>query len=443
MEHLYLPRLIIQIDINIFMRLIRELSLFEVTIYGIGIILGAGVYALIGEASGLAGNSLWLSFAIGALISSFTGLSYAELSTIFPKVAAEYVYVRRAFHSRFSAFLLGWLIIFTEIVSASTVALGFAGYFKGLFGFAVIPVALILILILSYINFLGIKESSRFNIIFTGIEIFGLILIIFLGFNYVGKVDYFETPYGMKGVFSAAALVFFAYIGFEDIVNIAEETKKPRKVLPRALILAIVITTLLYVFTSISAVSIVNWKSLSESEAPLALAASKVLGNHAFLLLSFIALAATTNTVLILLIVATRMIYGMAREKALPGFLASIHNKTRTPWLAALITMFFSLIFIFFGDIAIVANMTSLGAFITFASVNLSLIWLRYKKPKIKRGFRVPLNIGNFPVLAFLGLISCLFMILQFDLTLIIFGLIVIVTGAVVYKLLIKRYKLF
>jgi len=372
------------------------------------------------------------------LISSFTGLSYAELSTIFPKVAAEYVYVRRAFHSRFSAFLLGWLIIFTEVVSASTVALGFAGYFKGLFGFPIILTALALILVLSFINFLGIKKSSRFNIIFTGIEIFGLILIIFIGFNYVGKVDYFEAPLGMQGIFSAAALVFFAYIGFEDIANIAEETKKPRKVLPKALILAIVITTLLYVLTSISAVSIVNWKSLSESGAPLALAASKVLGSDASTLLSFIALAATTNTVLIILIVAARMIYGMARENALPKSLASIHKKTGAPWVAILVAMSFSLIFVFLGDISIVANMTSLGAFITFAAVNLSLIRLRFKKPRIKSKFRVPLNIKNFPVLAFIGLLSCLFMIVQFDLTLIASGLVVIGIGAVVYKILRK-----
>jgi len=420
------------------MRLKRELGLFEVTIYGVGIILGAGIYALIGKASGLAGNSLWLSFAIGALISSFTGLSYAELSTIFPKAAAEYVYVRRTFGSKFFAFLLGWLIIFTEIVAASTVALGFAGYFKNLFGISIIAVAIALILILSFINFLGIKESSRFNIIFTAIEVFGLILIIFLGLNFFGKVNYFETPHGMEGLLSASALVFFAYIGFEDIVNVAEETKKPRRILPKALILAIVITTLLYVLTSISVVSIANWENLSQSEAPLAFAASQVLGENASTLLSFIALAATTNTVLITLIVATRMIYGMAREKALPKFLSSIHKKRRTPWIAALLIMILSLIFIFFGNIGMVANLTSLGAFITFASVNLSLIWLRYKKPKIKRGFRTPLNIGNFPLLAFLGLVSCLFMVLQFDLSLIIFGLVVIAAGGIAYKFLVK-----
>jgi len=421
------------------MKLKRELGLFEVTIYGVGIILGAGIYALIGKASGLAGNSLWLSFAVGALISSFTGLSYAELSTIFPKAAAEYVYVRRAFGSKFFAFLLGWLIIFTEIVAASTVALGFAGYFKNLFGISIIAVAMILILVLSFINFLGIKESSRFNIIFTAIEAFGLILIIFLGINFFGKVNYFETPSAMTGLLSASALVFFAYIGFEDIVNIAEETKKPRKILPKALILAIVITTVLYVLTSISVVSIVNWKDLSQSEAPLALAASQVLGENASTLLSFIALAATTNTVLITLIVATRMIYGMAREKALPTFLSSIHKKRRTPWIAALVIMILSIIFIFFGNIAMVANLTSLGAFITFASVNLSLIWLRYKKPKIKRGFKTPLNIGNFPLLAFLGLVSCLFMVLQFDLSLIAFGLVVIASGMIAYKILTKN----
>lgn len=421
------------------MGLRRELGLLEVTFYGVGIILGAGIYALIGEASALAGNSLWISFLIGAIISTFTGLSYAELSSTFPKAAAEYVYVRRIFGSRFSAFLLGWLIIFTGVVAASTVALGFAGYFTSLLGFPIIPIAIVLILVLSLINFMGIKKSSRFNILFTGIEIFGLVLIIFLGINFFGKVNYFEAPRGVGGIFSAAALVFFAYIGFEDIANISEETKDPKKVLPKALILSIVITAIIYVLTSISVVSIANWESLGESGAPLAFAASKVLGSNASVLLSVIALAATTNTVLIALIVGTRMIYGMARDNALPKRLSLIHKRTGTPWIAAILVMVFSIVFIFLGDISIVANVTSLGAFITFAAVNLSLIELRYKKPKLQKGFRVPLSVRNIPIPALIGVFSCAIMILQFDITLIIFGLFVIAAGVFAYKFLFRK----
>ena len=203
--------------------LTRSIGLFEAVAYGVGIILGAGIYVLIGPATGLAGNSVWASFIIGALISSLTGLSYAELSTMFPKAAAEYIYVKRAFKNDLLAFLTGWLIIFTGIVSISTVALGFGGYFKAIFSFPIFLSALILIILLSLLNFVGIEKSSKVNILFTAIEVSGLLIVIILGMSKIGTVNYFEAP-NISGVFGAAALMFFAYLGFEDIVNIAEET---------------------------------------------------------------------------------------------------------------------------------------------------------------------------------------------------------------------------
>lgn len=415
------------------MKLKRTIGLFEATFYGVGIILGAGIYALIGPAAGMTGNSLWLSFVVGAVIASFTGLSYAELATMFPKAAAEYVYVRRAFGSRFLAFLLGWLIVFTGMISAAAVALGFAGYFKGLFNLPIALVAVLLIAFLSFINYKGIRESSRFNISLTSITIIGLLIIIFLGVGSFGKVNYFEFPFGIKGVFSAAALIFFAYIGFEDIVNVSEETKNPRKVIPKALFLAIAITSLLYIFTAISVVNLADWKDLGKSTSPLALAASRALGDKAFLLLSIIALFATAGTVLIVLIVTSRMVYGISREKSLPEFLALVHSRTRTPWLAVLFVMIFSMIFVTVSDIKTVAEVTSLTAFITFTVINLSLIWMRHTMPKMKRAFRVPLNIGNYPVTAFLGIFSTVFMIFQFDISLIKFGIGILVAGIAAY----------
>jgi len=430
------------------LKLKRELGLFEVTVNGVGIILGAGIYALIGPAAGLAGNSLWLSFVIGAFIASFTGLSYAELSTMFPKAAAEYTYVRKAYGGKFLSFLVGWLLVFTGVVSTATVTLGFAGYFYSLFGkiisisknFLIILTASILIVILSFINFLGIKESSKFNIIFTAIEALALIFIILIGLPYFGRVNYLETTNGLKGILSGAALIFFAYIGFEDISNIAEEIKNPKKVIPRAIILAILITTLLYVLTSISVVSLVDWRELGNSDTSLALAASKVLGTNAYWLISFVALFATANTALIMMIATSRMMYGMARDKSLPEELTLIHERTRTPWIAAIVVMVFSIVFLFFGKITVVANITSLSMFITFAAVNLSLIWLRYTMPKMKRAFKVPLNVGKFPLLAFFGTLICLFMITQFRLELIVFSSFVIVIGIIVYEVYIKKF---
>lgn len=412
----------------------REIGLFGATSYGVGIILGAGIYALIGPAAGMAGNSVWISFIIGALISSFTGLSYAELSTMFPKAAAEYIYTKRAFKSELLAFLTGWLIIFTGAVAASTVALGFAGYFQALFNSPMILTALVLIALLSFLNFYGIKESSKVNILFTVIEIAGLLLIIFLGIGRFGEVNYLETP-GIPGVFAAAALMFFAYLGFEDIVNIAEETKNPRKILPRALILSILITAIFYVLVALSAVSLAGWKELGTSSAPLAYAASKVLGETAFSAMSYIALFATANTVLIISIVGSRMIYGMAKDSALPSILSKVHFKRKTPWIAVVCVMVLSMVFVLLGDIELVAGITSFGVFVTFALVNLSLMWLRYQEPELKRPFKAPINIGKFPVIAFLGLVSCALMVTQFDLNVVLFGTFIVGLGVIAHRI--------
>ncbi|MEM5832342.1 MAG: amino acid permease [Candidatus Aenigmatarchaeota archaeon] len=420
-------------------RLKRTLGLFAVTLYGAGIILGAGIYALIGEASKTAGNSIWISFIIGALLASLTGLSYCELSSIYPKAAAEYVYVKKAFKSNFISFVLGWLVVGIEIIGASTVALGFAGYFHELLPistnktFSITIIAILLITTLSFLNFYGIEESSKLNIIFTIIEALGLILIIFIGLGNWGKVNYLESPFGMNGIFSAATLLFFAYIGFENIANIAEETKNPRKTLPKATILAIAITTLLYILVSISAISTVNWQELASSKAPLALVASKAIGKEAFFILWIIALFATSNTVLIILIVGSRMIYGMAKDNSLPKFLAHVHKKRKTPWIAIIVFMLFSILFTLIGEIEIVAMATSVGTLIVFAFVNASVIKLRFSKSKIKRPFKIPLNIGNFPLLSFIGLIVCIFLILQSTLTVLLIICSIILTGIIAF----------
>lgn len=417
----------------------REIGLFEVTMWGVGIILGAGIYVLVGEAAGIAGNSVWLSFILGAAIASLTGLSYAELSSMFPREAAEYIYVKTACKCEILAFTTGWLIILTGMISVSAVALGFAGYFQGLFSFPIIPIAVVLIALLSYINFSGIKESTRMNILFTFVEMFGLILIILIGARSLGKVDLLEAPNGLPGILSASALIFFAYLGFEDIVNIAEETRNPEKIIPKALIFSILITTCLYVLVVSATVSLADWRDLGGTGSPLAFAASKALGENAFTIISLIALFATSNTVLIMLVVGSRMIYGMAREGALPGILSRIDLKRGTPSLAVLAMMLSSIIFVFLGDLEFVANLTSFGAFITFAFVNISLIHLRYRAPELKRPFKVPLNIGRFSVTAFLGLLSCLFMILQFDITVILLGSLLIVGGVILHRLLKTR----
>ena len=413
------------------------MSLFQLTMYGTGLILGAGIYVLIGEAAGFAGNSVWIAFALGSVVALFAGFSYAELSSIFPKAAAEYVFIKNAFKNNFFAFLIGWLTAVTSIITAATVALGFGEYFAEFVNIPIIISAIGLLVILSIVNFVGIRESAWTNTIFTIIEASGLILIIIIGFTFASPepVNYTESPSGFTGIVVAFVLIFFAFIGFEDMANIAEEVKKPKKTLPRAIILSVVIAGILYVLVSLAVVRVVNWEELANSSAPIALVAERGLGAEAHILLSFIALFAITNTVLITLVAGSRIFYGMAKEKVFPTIIGKTHFKTKTPWVAVIVILITSIAFTLIGDIVIVANITVFAIVITFAAVNLAVIVLRYTEPDIERKFKVPINIGKFPILPLFGLGISMYMATQFEIEVVLVGVIIIGIGAIFYKL--------
>ncbi|MFH0832365.1 MAG: APC family permease [Candidatus Aenigmatarchaeota archaeon] len=393
-------------------KLKKELGLFEATVYGVGIILGAGIYALIGESAGLAGNALWMSFIFSAIIASLTGLSFAELSSMYPKEGAEYVYAQKAFRRKSLALFVSLVFIISGVISAATVALGFGGYFSYLIGGSPVLVAAALIAVMSLLNYAGIKDSARYNEIATFIEISGLVLVVMLGMFFfgssIGTVNYFAMPNGFSGVLIAMCMIFFAYLGFEDLANISEETKNAAKTIPKAMIISLVISTVLYIAVALSAISILGWERLSQSSAPLTEVIESVIP-QASILMSIIALFATSNTVLIILIVMSRMLCGVSKEHAFPGICARI-GKTGTPYVSILLVMLLSIASLLIGGIGTVAMLTVLGVVIVFAIMNLSLIVLRYKDNR-KRPFRSPVNIGKFPVLAFLGLLSSLAMI--------------------------------
>jgi basic amino acid/polyamine antiporter, APA family len=418
-------------------KLKKELGLLEATAYGVGIILGAGIYALLGKAAGMAGPALWMAFFIGALIAGLTGLSYAELGTLFPKEAAEYVYALKAFDSRRIGFLLGWIIIITAMIGCGVVSLGFGGYFEALTGIPQIWAAGGLIIFMSFFNFWGIRQSANMNIIFTGIELLGLLLIVFLAVPYLGSVDIMEMPNGVGGVMAASLLVFFAYIGFEDIVNVAEEMKNPIRTIPKALILSVVITTVIYILVSISAVSILDWEMLGASSAPLADVADAAMPGSAFLL-SIIALFATGNTVLIFLIVESRMICGMARNGSMPRWFGNIDKSRGTP-VNAIVAIGALTMFAIFWPIELIAQATDLFAFTTFLMVNLALIFLRFKLPNFTREFKVPVNIGKFPVLAGIAVLANLYMLTQFPYDMLIFGALTIALGWILYEVMLWK----
>ncbi len=419
----------------------RGMGLFHLTMYGVGLILGAGIYVLIGEAAGLAGDSVWIAFVLGSVVALFAGLSYAELSSIFPKAAAEYTFIKNAFKNNFFAFIIGWLTAITSMIMTATVALGFGGYFSEFLNIPITISAIVLIGILSIVNFIGIRESSWANTIFTIIEVSGLILVIIIGFTISEPepVNYFESPTGFTGIIIAFVLIFFAFIGFEDMANVAEEVRNPKKVIPRAIILSVMISGIIYVLVSLAVVRVINWEDLSLSAAPLADVAKRGLGVQGHIIFSGIALFAITNTVLITLVAGSRMIYGMAREKSFPNILAKVHSKTKTPWMAIIVIMLISIGFSFIGDIVIVANITVFAVVITFAAVNLTVIVLRYTEPNIERKFRVPINIGKFPILPMFGLGISIYMVIQFQIQVVLVGLVIIGIGTVFYLLYEKR----
>ena len=416
-------------------KLKRTLGFWAITLSGIGIILGAGIYSVIGIAAASSGNGLWLSFAIAAIIALLTGLSFAELSSRFPTAGAEYVYAKKATGSKKIGFISGWFMILGSIIATSVVSISFGKYLFVVTGIDPLLSALALVVLSTFVIIWGIKESVTFAIVGSLIEAGGLILIIILGIPHFGSVDYLDFP-PMGGIIAAAAIAFFAFIGFEDMVNMAEEVKNPVKNMPRALLLSVVISTILYILVAISSVSIVSWETLSQSGAPLAtVAENTILGGAP---LGLIALFATGNTVLLILIGSSRLLYGMAKRGMFPTFVKSVHKSRKTPWVAVILISLITVPLIVIGDLGIVAQMTNSLILLVFIIVNASAILLRYneKTKKIhKKYFKMPLNIKWFPITAGLGLLSCIILLTGVDLMLVGLALSTIIPGLIIYEI--------
>lgn len=353
----------------------RSIGLFGATAYGIGTIVGAGVYALIGAAAGEAGNTIWLTFIIASAIALFTALSYAKLSSRYPHSGAEYIYVESAFKRKSLAFVIGWLAVFSSVVSVSAIALGFGGYLSVFLPIPKEISAILLIIVLSFVNLRGIKESITAASAMTLLGIAGIIALVIIGLPSIGSVDYLETPKGTAGILSAVGIVFFSMIGFEGIVRISEETKSPEKTIPKALVLSLLISTVIYIAVAVAAVSLVPYNELAESAAPLADAAYAAGGTNMALMMGIVALISTSTTVLVVLIATSRMIYGMAEEGAIPKIFKNI-NARKTPTAAILAAMILAAAFCFTGGIEDAAYLTNFTLFLVFLAVNLSVISL-------------------------------------------------------------------
>jgi len=417
----------------------RSLSLWQLTLMSVGIILGAGIYVIIGEAVGLSGNSIWLSFIIAAVVATLTAFSYAELSSRFPKAGAEYIYMENSFGNR-AAWIVAWLLLAGSVIGGATVAMGFASYFSALFHTPIITIALVLLVIIEIILIIGVQQTAKITILFTAIEIIGLVIVILVGLPSIGSVNYLEMAKGLKGVLEAGVLIFFGYLGFEGITRLAEETKDPGKNIPKAILYSMMITTIIYILVGISAVSVIPWQELSTSQAPLALVAERTFGQQSFLILSVIALFSTFNTALMMLLTGSRLIYGIAEQEAIPKMFSRVGKRFRTPWVAIITIVVAAMLFLFLGDLKTIANLTNFTIFSVFIMINASVIYFRYKKP-ISTGFKAPLHIGRFPVIPFLGIVTSIFMIANLTPDVLLYGIILIIIGFIVDLILNLKYK--
>jgi basic amino acid/polyamine antiporter, APA family len=407
--------------------LARRLGLTAATLTGLGVIIGSGIYVIIGVAAGQAGNAVWLSFLLAAIGAGFTALSYARLGQLRPKNAPEYQFVNMAFGNRL-AFLAGWLILLAQIVSSAAVALGFSGYLNALLNVPILPAAIGLIILCSLVVFIGIGQSAIVVSLLTIIEIIGLVIIIVIGIPQFGKANYLEMPLGIAGVLSAASLVFFAYLGFEGMANLSEEMKNPERNLPKAIILALTLSALGYILVSLSAVSILGWSGLNQTNAPMARVAEQALGSSAGFILSLISLAATANTVLVLLLAASRILHAMSRGGVLPGFLCRVSHRRKTPWVAIIAVGLVAMSFASVGNIQQIAEFTNFITLLAFIGVNASAFKLLRRRKTDKQLSYLLVN----RIIPILGILTSTWLAINTGWRAALFGVMVILVGLIV-----------
>jgi basic amino acid/polyamine antiporter, APA family len=381
----------------------------QLTFYGIGVIIGAGVYSVIGAASAIAHDALWFSFVIGGFVAFLTGLSYAEMTTAFPAAGAEYSYVRRAFpKAEWISVLVAITILIGAAATASTVAVAFGGYLREFVDMPPTVSALLLLVGCTVLNVIGLRESSWANILFTCIEVGGLLLVIAAGLM---KGTVAADPWAPlhPGAIEAAAVLFFVYLGFEQIANLSEEVRHPSRDIPRAIFLSIGVTTVLYVLVALAVLAVASPAELAGSAAPLAIVMQHTWP-QAGPLMSGIALFATANTVLITMIASSRLLFSMGRDGIIHQAFAALTKERQTPAVAACLSLAAAAILVPLGSLATLAGVSSFAALLAFMAANVALIVLRFSAPDHHRPFRVPLSIGRMPLppLAAIGCIGLL-----------------------------------
>ncbi len=390
--------------------LIRSIGPFQLALYALGSMLGSGIYGLIGKAAGQAGSAVWLSFLVALVGALLTALSYASLGSRHPQAGGAAYATQRAFRSPMLSFVVGLALVCSGLTSVATQAKIFAINLTALFGVESMPpsvLALGFVLLLTGIVFRGIRESMWINVLCTLIEAAGLLIVIAAGLSYWGSTSYLEIPPEKAGlglplvVVQASVLTFFAFIGFEDAINVAEECKDPSRTIPIGLIAATSIAAILYVAVAITVVSVVPWSELAQAPSPLTEVMRRAAPGFPPWLMTAIALFSVSNTALVNYVTASRLIYGMSNQGLLPNKLARVHEQRRTPHFAIAALLIVLVPLALAGSIADLAAATVLLLLLVFIVVNGSLFVLKRRSGEVPGQFEVP------AILPLLGMAVC------------------------------------
>lgn len=399
----------------------RVMGPWLLLLFIVGDILGTGIYALTGKVANLVGGAVWLPFLLAFGVALLTAFSYLELVTKYPRAAGAALYTHRAFGIHFVTFLVAFTVMCSGITSASTASRAFAANMSDAFGLGlaegigITVIGLLFMTAVAAVNLRGVGESVKLNVVLTCVELTGLLIIIFIGFWAIGagqgdvsRIFEFKPSEGSGGLvwaaIAATTLAFFAMVGFEDSVNMAEETKDPVKTFPKILLLGLFITGAIYLLVSISAITLVPPEELGEGETPLLKVVAAGAPGFPLSLFGFITMFAVANSALINMLMASRLVYGMSREHVLPPVLGKVHATRRTPYIAILFTTLLAFALIaFVGEVPALGGTTALLLICVFAVVNVAVLVLRRDGVEHEH-FRTP------TVLPILGAVSCLFL---------------------------------
>jgi APA family basic amino acid/polyamine antiporter len=410
--------------------LARTLGFGQVTASGVGIIIGAGIYVLLGAATAEAGAGVWIAFLVAGVLSALTALSYAELASMYPNAGAEYDYTRRVAPA-WVAFTIGWVMILGLVIAAAAVSLGFASYLRYFFDVPQRLGAWLLLGLVAAIALAGIEQSARLTVVLSIVQVAGLLAIVAIGIPHLGDENLIAGA-STAGVVTAAALVFFAFVGFDEVITLAEETTNPARTVPRALLTALGISTVLYVGVAIAGISVLGPTALAGSEQPLADVMGAAIGSRSADVVAVVAMMATTNTTLLAITASSRLQYGMADTGALPPIFGRISGR-RAPWVAVLLSVTVAAGFVSIGDLSLVASVTDFSVYLVFIAVNVTVILLRFWQPKRRRPFAIKGAVGKVPIAPVFALATIAVLVPSLDPAAILLGAAVTASGAALY----------